>query len=468
MLGNDAKNPPVDWPSGVRLASLKGEVTILRYASLAVAALLCCSTLAEAQSPRVTPPAAHVQLSAADRATALQAIQAQIEKSYVFPEMRGPLVERLNQSQKAGRYELADPVRFAERLTEDLRAVSHDKHMGLRHAPAQYAAGLAPPTGDDGSEAFMRRQALRDHHGLAELKLLPGNIRYLKITGFEWVRDETGTAYDDALRFLKDGDAVILDLRGNGGGDSAAVQYLTSHFLDADTLLVTFLHGSETPYQSRALNHLPAGRMKGKPLYVLIDSGVASAGEEFAYHVQQFKLGELVGVGTAGAANNNELVPIAPGFVLSLSVGRPEHAVSHTNWEGAGVKPSVEAPPEQALDVAHSLALKRLSQSPAADPAARAEYAWALVGAEARLNPVVIPPAQLKALTGRYGDYSVALRDNALWLTRTDRPPRRLSPMTADGLFSVDGIDMLRVRFTAKGLELLWQGEPAPRVYAKG
>jgi C-terminal processing protease CtpA/Prc len=40
---------------------------------------------------------------------------------------------------------------------------------------------------------------------------------------------------------------VIIDLRGNGGGSAAAVQYLTSHLLGADTLLLTFLDGSETP-----------------------------------------------------------------------------------------------------------------------------------------------------------------------------------------------------------------------------
>ncbi|MBA3258377.1 MAG: S41 family peptidase [Gemmatimonadales bacterium] len=328
-----------------------------------------------------------------------------------------------------------------------------------------HAAAIASPASEDGSEARARRQALRAHHGLAESRILAGNVRYLKITGFEWVRDETGLAYDGAMRFLKGGDAVIVDLRGNGGGSSEAIQYLTSHFLDADTLLLTFLQGSETPFQSRSLSHLPAGRLKGKPLYVLIDGGVASAAEEFAYHVHQFKLGELVGARTAGAANNNRFVPIAPSFVLSVSVGRPVHAVSKANWEGVGIEPSVEAPPTQALDVAHSLALGRLARTRGAAPEDIADYAWARTGVEARLHPVSLPPERLRALAGAYGEISVAFRNGALWLTRLNRPARRLTPLTSGGLFAVEEIDVLRVRFTPKGLELLRQDEAAPRLF---
>ncbi|WP_224242549.1 S41 family peptidase [Hyalangium gracile] len=424
--------------------------------------------LAQQRVPARPAASAPARLTTADRAAALKGIQAAIEKSYVFPELRAPIIQRLQQARQAGRYEQDDPILFAERITEDLRAASRDGHMSLSAAPGQYAAALAPPASEEGSEAFHRRRAIRFHHGLAELKLLPGNIRYLRITGFEWVRDETGAAYDGAMRFLRDGDAAIIDLRGNGGGSSAAVQYLTSHFLDEDTLLMTFLQESEPPNQSRTLSHLPAGRMKGKPLYVLIDGGVASASEEFAYHVQQFKLGELVGARTAGGANNNALLPITPGFILSISVGRPAHALSNTNWEGVGIQPTVEAPPEQALDVALSLALTRLSRERAADPVALAEYDWARIQVEARRHPPVVAPTRLKTLAGRYGEVSVTLRDNALWLTRPDRPTRRLSPLTADGLFAVDGMDFLRVRFTARSLELQWQGEPAPRVYEKG
>jgi hypothetical protein len=442
-----------------------------RNTTLAIAPSLLVTAalfLAGPATPTLGQTPAVPGLSAAERGAALKAIGAALEASYVFPDMRPKLVERLRRSEEAGRYEVDDPRAFADRITEDLRDVAHDRHLSLRFAPAEYAAATAAPASNQGSEELERRQALRDHYGLADLEILPGNIRYLRITGFEWVQDATGAAYDDAMRFLKDGDAIIIDLRGNGGGSGEAVQYLTSHFLPADTLLVTFLHDSAAPAQSRTLSYLPAGRLQGKPLYVLIDGGVASAAEEFAYHVQQFKLGELVGTTTAGAANNNRYVPIAPGFMLSVSFGRPVHAVSNTNWEGVGIKPSVETPPVQALDVAQSMALTRLAQAPGATPEQLADYAWARVGVEARLQPAVsISAKRLRALAGAYGDVNVTFRDGALWLSRPNRPARRLQPMTDEGLFAVEGADILRVRFQPKRLELLWRDEAAPRVLEK-
>ena len=432
--------------------------------------LIIASPLTFAQTER--PPAstrvqASAPLSAAQRADAMREIKAIFQERYVFPEMRPVIVGRLNEAEATGRYNVDDPRQFAERVTVDLRTVGHDKHLSLTFDPAGYAAALAPPGSSEGSEVQWQREAIRHHHGLDTLQRLPGNLRYLRITSFEWVRDETGVAYDDAMRFLKDGDAVIIDLRGNPGGSHAAVRYLVSHFLDDDKPLMTFLEGDEPPTQSRTLEYLPAGRLKGKPLYVLIDGNTASAAEEFAYHVQQFKLGELIGANTAGAANNNRFLPIAPGFMLSVSYGRPLHPVSQTNWEGEGVAPSVRAEPAQALEVAQSLALQRLASAPGASPDSRAEYAWAQTAVEARLHPAQWTQAQLQALVGRYGDAHVTLRDGALWFARPQRPTLRLLPLTADGLFGFEGLEMLRARLTGKTVELTQLGQSGSRVLTR-
>lgn len=442
-----------------------------RYAhSLLVAFGLLCATAIAAPPPRQGPPT----LSPKTRNAALDAIKTEFRERYVFPEMRPKIIERLEREQKSGRYDVDDPFLFSDRITEDLRDVAHDKHLSLRVNPAAYAAALAAPASGAGEDAFMRKQAIRNHHGLVEMKRLPGNIRYLKINGFEWVNDETGAAYDDAVRFLKDGDAIIIDLRDNGGGSHAAVRYLVSHFMDGDTLEMTFLEGSQPPVQSRTLEYLPAGRLKGKPLYVLINNFTASAGEAFAYDVQQFKLGELIGVKTVGAANNNKLLPVAPDFILSVSYGRPEHPVSHGNWEGIGVAPDVETSSSQALDVAQMRALDRLSGDAKTTTEARTEYAWAKTGVEARLHPVTLPPSTLAALAGRYGKpeagpgpIEIAYRDDALWLSRPNRPTARLSPLTQDGLFSIEGNDVMRAKLNGKTLELYWHDDPAPRVYPR-
>src|ERR1051325_9170065 len=138
---------------------------------------------------------------------------------------------------------------------------------------------------------------------------------------------------------------------------------------------------------------LRAPRMIGKPLYTLIDDGTASAAEEFAYHVQQFKLGSLVGEKTMGAANNNQHFPIEPGFVVSVSIGRPIHPVSKTNWQGSGILPTDAVPAPAALEHAEVMALHRLAEkAPAAE---RGTYTWAIEAIEARIHPFNVPPHDL-------------------------------------------------------------------------
>jgi hypothetical protein len=433
---------------------------------VSLATALMVLYLTSVSSLAATHPS-RVHLTAAERHAALSAIRDAFEERYVFAETRPKIVERLDDARRSGRYELEDPVAFADRVTQDLQAIGNDKHLVLRFDPSAYAAAVAQPESDEGEEAFWRRRALRNHHGLTELRVLPGNVRYLKIPAFEWIRDETGLAYDGAMRFLKEGDAVIVDLRGNGGGSHSAVRYLVSHFLDAGILEMTFLEGSSPPEQSYTLEYLPAGRLHGIPLYVLIDGGTASAPEEFAYHVQQFKLGELVGAKTAGAANSPDLLPIAPAFKLSISTARPVHPLSNGNWEGVGIEPTVPIDPSQAVETAHLLALQRLTQNPGISPENLAEYEWARVAVTARLHPVTIATNELRSLAGRYDHIDITFRDGALWLTRRNRPTGRLLPLTAAGLFAVEGQDALRVRLTSGELQLLRADGGPPLVIAR-
>ena len=405
-------------------------------------------------------------LSTAQRDAVLAAIRQAIQSSYVFPERMPGIFARLDAAQATDRYDVSSPVELAGLITADLGEASQDGHVYLAYAPDRYAAATSAGPTDQTLSQMDAAVARRDNYGLTATRILPGNVRYLKIGAFHWVSDETGQAYDDAMRFLKGGDAAIIDLRGNGGGSSEAVQYLVSHFLKAGTLEITFLRAGQEPVQTRALDHLPAGRLLNTPLYVLIDEASASAAESFAYDVQQFKLGRLVGAGTAGAANNNEFTPIAPGFMLSLSVGRPVHPVSGGNWEGVGVSPDTLTPSTQALDTAHAEALQMLLTTPAS-PAARADYAWALTDVNARLKPPLASTDLLQSAPGAYRNYVVTSEGGSLAIARPGHPlwpaQRKLSPLTGDGLFAVEGIDTLRVGFKDGAIQLFWKDESAPR-----
>lgn len=330
------------------------------------AALLVTAAVPGAVQAQMLPPMVETKtrpLTAAERASAIDAVLAALETQYVIPERRPVIREAIRAAQAKARYDTPDPLVFAERLSEDMKRAANDGHLYLRWDPDRFAEASRPGAEEEEEAlgAVWETRFRTANYGLTEQRILKGNIRYLKISMFGWVNDEAGSAYDAAMKFLKGGDAVIIDLRGNGGGSHDAVRYGLSHFMTPDKLLITFLEAGKDPYPSRTLTHLPSGRMVGKPLYVLIDGKAASAAEEFAYSVQQFKLGALIGQTTAGGAHNNRFVPIAPGFVLSVSYGRPMHPVSGGNWEAVGVKPDVEVPADQALERAQIMAREALA-----------------------------------------------------------------------------------------------------------
>ena len=333
----------------------------MRILSLLAAACLAAASPALAQPAfgSRADAAASAQVTAAQRKALVAAVIREVRKDYVFPQKVPAIVAAVRASDRAGAYALSDTNALAARITEDLRKASGDGHLYLRWDPKQYA-GLGQGEKEQGAD-YWREMAFRMHEGITELRVLPGNIRYMKVAAFFWTEGETARAYDDAVRFLKGGEAIVIDLRGNGGGDALGVRYLASHFVEPGKLLITFREGGKPPEESRALSELPSGRLTGKPLYVLTDRRCGSACEDFAYAVQQFKLGELIGATTAGAANNNRLAPIAPGFVISVSNGRPVHPVSGGNWEGVGVAPDVAVDPAQALDTALARAKTKLA-----------------------------------------------------------------------------------------------------------
>jgi hypothetical protein len=430
----------------------------MTLASLAARAALSLTLLAFASTARAQ------QVTPEQGAAALQELERLIRERYVVAEKREPLAAMLRAGRASGRYSLTDGRALALRVTEDLHALSKDGHLDLRWDPADHAqlvaAEAARKQGQQSANAHDEEQARLHNHGLEELRILDGNIRYLRLSSFHWRPDTTGAAYDAAMRFLRDGDAVVIDIRGNGGGSTSAVRYAISHFFpgEPERLLMTFTDDEGRPDQSRVLGYLPAGRVTRGPLYVLTDYGTFSAGEEFAYHVKQFKLGTLVGEKTGGGANNNALFPLAPGFVASISYFSPKHGVTGGNWDGTGVEPDIATAPRDALAAAQAHALEALVAK--AEGAARARYSWALAAARAAWRPVTLKPTELARYAGRYGERTVTVEGGGLVFQRDGRPPVRLTPL-GDDLFAFEGMTGVRVRFKPEGraataLELLY------------
>jgi len=414
---------------------------------LGLASLLLAGAPAIAQqAPRqkVGPAQANTVAVVAD-------IRRILAANYVRPDVRPALDAVLATGLASGRYRVNDPAELANLLNEDLASVAHDKHLNIHYDPKEQAELATQPPGagaDDAppTEAEIQ-QAVRANHGISTLQVLPGNIRYMDYRGFIWAGPKTAQSLDNAMRFLHDGDAVIIDLRRNGGGSPEAVQYLVSHFLEPNRKIVTFyMHGNAASPLS-SLASLPAGRMVGKPLYVLTSAMTASAAEEFTGHVAGFKLGELIGETTAGAGYRNEFFPVTGGFVMSVSVGRAVLASTGKDWEGVGIPPNTKIEADKALNVAQVHALRRLAESASPDQKPKLEAYARLLEAQATPIPAGLDLAQY---AGTYGERIIDLINGSLALRRNGGPRLAIVPVGAHRFLFVDD-PATSITFTVAG-----------------
>jgi hypothetical protein len=226
------------------------------------------------------------------------------------------------------------------------------------------------------------------------------------------------------------------------------VQYIISRFVPAGTPLSTFLmHGSAAPQKFSALASPLDEQMIGKPLYVLTSSNTGSAAEEFTGHVAGYRLGQIVGENTAGAAFRNDILPVAGQFVFSISVGRPVLASTGKDWEAVGHAPTIVTKVPAALDIAHAGALRAIvAAAPAEERPAMAAVAEAMEARAAGRTPEL----PLASYTGIFGDRTLTTDGVRLFTQRAGRPSIPLIPLGGHR-FAVEPTPAMRMVFEATG-----------------
>lgn len=381
-----------------------------------------------------------------DPAVAVDEVRRRIREDYVLPERRPALDAVLAEGLRSGRYGVGEPSLFAERLNADLARVGQDGHLYFSYNPQRVAAFTARTADDRPDMAALEEQARRSNHGVRELRLLPGNVRYLNLSSFEWSGEESQAALSAAMAFLRGGDAVIIDVRRNGGGSGRAVHEIISHFVEAGRPLITFYRGTEA---SPTMTSLPGlSDMIGKPLYVLTSGGTGSAAEELVGHVAGYRLGEVVGAATSGGAFMNAVFPIDGRFELSVSVARPVLAATGRDWEGTGIAPTVPTAVETALETAHLHAVRRLAGS-ATQVSRRGQLEALAEGLEA-VQRRGRTAARLADYTGTFGDRRVVLDGGSLWYHQDERPRRLMVPLRAHQ-FTLADDPGLRIEYQTAG-----------------
>ncbi len=295
------------------------------------------------------------------RKEVVEAAARELNARYVFPDVAKQVEASLQQKLATRAYDgLDDAVRFAERLTEDIQAVTRDRHIRVRYSERALPERVR---GEPGAEelAEFRRQAAGRNYGVERVERLPLNIGYLELRGFE-PAELAGETIAAAMTLLANSEALIVDLRRNGGGDPATVALVSSYLFEERTHLNSFYkrEGNRTT-QFWTQDWVPGKRYgKSKPVYVLTSKRTFSAAEEFSYNLKNLKRGTIVGETTGGGAHPGGMRRLGPHFSIFVPDGRAINPVTNANWEGVGVEPDLKVAADDALRVAQLSALRAL------------------------------------------------------------------------------------------------------------
>ncbi|HJW33232.1 MAG TPA: S41 family peptidase [Holophagaceae bacterium] len=299
-------------------------------------------------------------VTAAQRKAVVDTLAKELKARYVFPDVAEKVGQALTAKVAKGAYDSATTTQaFAEALSKDLRELGNDGHFRVRFDP-EFKPGSddedKPPTKEEVAEA--RQQAARRAFGIAKVEQLPGNVGYLDVRGFG-PTEFVGPAFSAALSLLSGTEALILDLRQNGGGDPESVAYLVSHFFgEGDSRHINSIYNRPRNSTHQYWTVATVGPRYTKPVYVLTSSRTFSGGEECAYDFQTQKRATLVGETTGGGANPGGAVALGNGFLAFVPTGKAVNPITNTNWEHVGVKPDVAVPAADALRTAHAAILK--------------------------------------------------------------------------------------------------------------
>lgn len=334
---------------------MRGRVLIL----LSFVSSPISATAIEAQ-PVQPAPVSMAPVSTIDsnmRRDVVAKLSQALRDDYIFPDVGEKAAEEIGASLAAGEYDqLSDPNTFAARLSSDVAAIAHDKHLRV-------LSRSAPPARPPGADGGMPHAEA----GVTRADKLAGGIGYIEVVGFPPLPLFKPTI-DKAMSALKGSRALIIDDRRNGGGSPDGVAYLVS-FLVAPkrtieiTDIVSRVPRTNTFTRERHFSQPTPVSFATIPVYVLTSRNTFSGGEEFAYDVQTHKLATVIGEVTGGGAHPTGPVDLGHGFVAMIPFARSEDPITKTNWEGVGVRPDVSAAADSALRVA----LTRAGGKPIAD-----------------------------------------------------------------------------------------------------
>lgn len=284
-----------------------------------------------------------------------------LERFYFSHDVARRIGATIRAKQKNGGYGGVDSANALARvLSEDLRSAAKDLHVRVLYS-AEPIPPKPPARARPSADELARMKAFhgRRNFGLVELSRFPGNIGYMDMRVFA----DTVVASDalaNAMTFLSNTDALIIDLRNNRGGQPEMQALLASYFFAERTLLSTFTSDDPFRVQQNWTAQVRGPKYLDKPVYILTSDRVTfSAAEGFSYLMQAFGRATIVGEKTGGGSNPADGYIINRNFAIMIPYATPIVAATGSNW-AAGVVPDIAVSADAAIRTARVAALETL------------------------------------------------------------------------------------------------------------
>lgn len=307
-------------------------------------------------------------LTTQQRAKAIEEIATAFDTIYVFPQVGNAVAQDLRMRLRRGEYDqVADSRVLASVLTAHVDAICHDAHTKVVYFEDDQLA--QPPTLDP---AVLKRRmeerrakAEAENFDFAEPKRLEGNIALIKFDGF-YGADYVAPLVEKYMSEAAGADALIFDLRENGGGSPQIIALLASYLFDDQPI---HLYDQSNRHDGTNVEvwtdpTVPGKRLGSKkPVFVLTSAQTYSAAENFAYNLQKIKRVHVVGEKTRGGAHGTFGRPVTNHLVAMIATSRTVNPVSRSDWDRIGVLPDSPVPAADALAVAVKLAKAAIAES---------------------------------------------------------------------------------------------------------
>ena len=172
-------------------------------------------------------------------------------------------------------------------------------------------------------------------YALFESKRLNGEVGYIRFTNFlEFLNPRIRSAVESMI----DAPGIIIDLRGNSGGDDSVGLKMARLFFEKETLLMITKtrHGDVFDYKAKPSKDPYRGKV-----VILVDEHSRSESEQFSAGLQESGRAIVIGKKTAGADMDGDLTKLPDGSLFLYALGQPRTPKGFI-VEGHGVKPDIE------------------------------------------------------------------------------------------------------------------------------